>query len=174
MRIDGFVVMPNFSFSNAIMVYTGQNMGAGKMGRINEGTKQCAVMSVGTSLVIVAAILIFGRHLAALFTNTEEIIEMSMRMLRILAAGYVTFAFGNVLWGVIRGAGDTITPMWASVINVVFIRVPMAYLLVYLMKQPEALMYALLIAWTSNAALAFIAYRIGKWRTKGIVRMPGG
>ena len=40
MRVDGFAMMPNFSFGQAMSVYTGQNVGAGKYDRVNKGMKQ--------------------------------------------------------------------------------------------------------------------------------------
>jgi putative MATE family efflux protein len=170
MRIDGFVMMPNFSYGNAVTVYAGQNIGAGKMERVRQGTKECLYLAVGTAIVVVAVILLLGRPLAGLFTQTEEILDMTIYMLRILAGGYVMFAVGIVLWGVIRGAGDAMTPMWAAVVNSVIIRVPTAFLFVHLMGRPEALFYSLLAGWTFNTVLAFIAYKRGKWRTKGLVR----
>jgi len=170
MRVDGFVMMPNFTLGNAMSVYAGQNMGAGKVDRISKGTKQCALLAFGTALGLVILVLIFGRQIAGLFTQTEEVLVMSIRFLRILAAGYLTFSINMVLWGAIRGSGDAVTPMWASLINTVVIRVPVAYLFVHIMAEPVALMYSLLVAWFSNTILAFTAYRIGKWRTKGIVK----
>ncbi|MCL2856538.1 MAG: MATE family efflux transporter [Oscillospiraceae bacterium] len=170
MRVDGFVMMPNFSFGNAMSVYAGQNMGAGKVERISKGTKQCTLLAFGTAFVLMIIILLFGRQIAGLFTQTEEVLDMSIQFLRILAVGYLTFSVNMVLWGAMRGAGDAMTPMWASLINTIVIRVPVAYLLVYIMGRPVALMYSLLIAWVFNTMLALIAYRIGRWRTKGIVK----
>jgi putative MATE family efflux protein len=170
MRIDGFVMMPNFSFGNAITVFTGQNMGAGKQDRIKQGTRECLYMAVGTALAVVAVILLFGRSLAGLFTQTEEILDMVMHMLRILAGGYVLFAVGMVLWGVIRGAGDAMTPMWAAVFNSVVVRIPSAYLLAYYMGKPEALFWSLLAVWAMNTLQAIISYKRGKWRMKGLVQ----
>jgi len=169
-RVDGFVMMPNFSFGNAMNVYAGQNMGAGKVERISKGTKQCAALAFGVALVLMLIILVFARQISGLFTQTEAVLDMSVLFLRILALGYLTFSVNMVLWGAIRGAGDAMTPMWASIINTIVIRVPVAYLLVYLIGQPVALMYSLLIAWVTNTVLAIIAYRRGKWRTTGIVK----
>jgi len=169
MRIDGFVVMPIFSFGNAMMVFTGQNVGADKMDRVDQGVKQCLRMSVGTSIVLVAIILGFGRYVAGAFTQTPEAVDLTMRMLWILAIGYISFSAANILWGVIRGAGDAMSPLWASVINSVIIRLPSAYLLVYLMGRPEALMLSLVTSWTFGLLFAITIFRIGKWRTKGIV-----
>jgi len=174
MRIDGFVMMPNFSFGNAMTVYSGQNMGAGKIDRIHKGAKQGALMAVLTASVLVAVILIFGRFIAGVFTDTPEVIDMSVRFLRILGFGYIVFSLNMVLWGVIRGAGDAMTPLWAALINTVVIRLPSAYLFVWLLRNTEtpedALFYSMLLGWSTNMLLAFVSYRVGHWKKKGIVR----
>ncbi|MCL2398464.1 MAG: MATE family efflux transporter [Defluviitaleaceae bacterium] len=170
MRIDGFVMMPNFSFGNAITVYTGQNIGAGKVDRIGKGVKQCTIMAAGTAFVMVGLILIFGQYIAGAFTTTQEVVDTSIRMIWILAFGYVAFAVNMVMWGTIRGAGDAISPLWAALINTVVIRLPTAFLFVHWMGRPEALMYSLLLSWIFNTILGIIVYRFGKWRNKGIVK----
>jgi len=170
MKVDGFVMMPNFSFGNAMTVFAGQNMGAGKVERVSQGTKECVMLALGMAALMVMVILAFGGPIAGMFTQTAEVIEMSVRFLRILAFGYLAFSINVVLWGTIRGAGDAMTPMWASLINTIVIRVPLAYLLVHLMGRPEALIYSLLIGWVSHTTMSVIAYRIGWWRSKGIVK----
>ena len=170
MRVDAFVMMPIFSFGNAMTVFAGQNMGAGKTERITKGMKECAVMIVGSSAALVGLLMIFGHYIAGWFSETHEVIEMSMRMLRILAVGYIIFSFNMVTWGVIRGAGDAMTPLWMSAINTVLIRLPSAYIFVWLLGEPEALFYSLLLGWTSITALGFVAYKLGRWRRSGLVR----
>jgi len=177
MRIDGFVMMPIFSFGMAMTVYTGQNVGAGKSDRLGIGLKQCILMSLATAIAILAIILPFGRFIAMAFIDPREVgaaevIALSQVGLRILALGYVGLSVNMVLWGMIRGAGDAMSPLWGAVINTVAVRVPVAYLLVYLMARPEALWLSLLIAWLTNLLLGVLAYRFGKWRTKGIVGKP--
>lgn len=172
MRIDGLVMMPNFSFGNAMTVYAGQNMGAGKPDRVAQGTKQCIMLALGTAFVLVIIILIFGRQLAGWFTDIPEVLDMSARFLRILAVGYLAFSIQIVLWGTIRGAGDAMTPMWAAVLNTVLIRVPTAFLFVRWLNAPEALIYSLLVAWITQMFFSAIAYRIGRWRSAGLVGAP--
>jgi len=169
MRIDGFVMMPNFSFGNAMTVYTGQNVGANRMDRIALGTKQCSLMAIGISATIVSVLLIFGQHIAGLFTQTEEVAEMAMRMIRILAVGHVAFSVNMVLGGVIRGAGDARTPLLLSIVTTVIIRVPSAYLFVHLLGTPDALFYSLLSTWLAGTLLSALAFKIGRWRKMGLV-----
>ena len=169
-RIDGIVMMPMFSFGNALTVYAGQNMGAGKVDRIEQGAKQGAIMALCTAALLVALILTFGEYIAGMFTQTREVVEMSMKMLRIIAPGFLVFSIGSVIWGAIRGAGDAVSPMWASVVSTVIIRMPTAYLFVHLLGRPDALMYSMVAAWVVNTLLAIIIYRIGKWRTMNVVQ----
>jgi len=173
MKVDGFVMMPNFSFGNAMTVYAGQNMGAGKIDRVSQGTKQCLLMALGMAAIMVAGILLFGRNIAGLFLDPAapyEVLDMSVRFLRILAGGYLAFSINMVLWGTIRGAGDAMTPMYASLLNTGLVRVPMAYLLVHIMGEPVAIIYSLLISWTTISLMSVIAYRLGWWRTRGLVK----
>lgn len=173
MRVDGFAMMPNMTFGNAMSVYAGQNVGAGKLKRVEEGTKQGMLLAVGASAVITLLLVLFGHNLMRLFTQTGELIDLSARMLRILAAGYIAVAVSQVLGGVMRGAGDTVTPMWLSVISTVLLRLPLAYGLAALTRcepypngRPEALFGSLLISWVLGAAMHFIAYRSGIWKKK--------
>jgi len=170
MRIDGFVMMPIFSFGNAITVFAGQNMGAGKLDRLSKGMKQCILMSLGTATVLVTVILLLGPYIARAFTDTPEVIAMSQTALRILAVGYLGMSVNMVLWGMIRGAGDAMTPLWGAIINTALVRVPVAYLMVHFMGRPEAIFYSLMIAWLSNLCLGILAFRFGNWRNKGIIK----
>ena len=170
MRIDGFIMMPNFSFGQAISVYVGQNIGAGKIDRIGIGVRQCIIVAFSTALITVSAVLLFGHHIAGIFTETEYVIAMSTRFLRILSLGYVVFAVHMVMLGAIRGAGDALTPFWMATTNTIFVRVPTAYLFVHFIGTPDALFFSLLAGWSTNTILGCFAYRFGKWRTKGIVR----
>lgn len=175
MRVDGFAMMPNFSFGMAMTTYAGQNVGAGKYDRVVKGAKQGCLMAVLCSTVITAAILVFGKGLMGIFTETVSLVEMSRRLMGILAPGYIAMAVTQSLSGVMRGAGDTMTPMWISLMTTVCMRVPLAYLISFLTRT-EALPYgrceciqiSLLSSWLLGALLTFIFYRVGKWKKKAI------
>lgn len=175
MRVDGFAMMPNFSFGTAMTTYAGQNVGARELERVDEGAKQGTFIAMGVSAAITALILLFGKYLMGIFTDTAELVDMSMRMMRILAVGYVAMAVTQSLSGVMRGAGDTMTPMWISLITTVAIRVPVAYGIAYLTRSEqypggrcESIFISLLFSWTLGAVVTFICYRWGKWKQKAI------
>ena len=73
--------------------------------------------------------------------------------------------------GVMRGAGDTVTPMWISMISTIALRIPVAYALAYLTRSeafphghPFSLSISLLVSWTMGMIISVIAFRWGKTR----------
>ncbi|MBQ7954386.1 MAG: MATE family efflux transporter [Lachnospiraceae bacterium] len=171
MRVDGFAMMPNFSFGMAMTTYAGQNVGARKMDRVIKGAKQGTLMAVSCSAVITGVILLFGRYLMMIFTDTEALVEQSMYMMSILAVGYIAMAVTQSLSGVMRGAGDTVTPMWISLITTVVLRVPIAYLISWATTTPElpygrfeCIQISLLVSWVMGAVLTFLFYKLGRWK----------
>ena len=177
MRIDGFVVLPAMSFGGAMTTFAGQNIGAGKMERMKAGTRQGTFAAIVVSAVLTALILLFGRSLMGIFTNTPALVTLSYRIMSIICPGYLALTVTQCLTGVMRGAGDTVTPMWISMISSVILRLPLAYILVGLSKTPDVpagnpfmMQVSMLIAWTSGALLSFIFYRLGKWKNKAIVK----
>ncbi len=179
MRIDGFVMLPAFSFGSAMTTFAGQNIGAGKMDRVITGARNGTLTAMGVSAVITVLILLFGRTLMGVFTQTAELIDLSYRMMQILSVGYIVMEVTQCLSGIMRGAGDTVTPMWISIITSIALRIPLAYGLVALSKTPElpqgdcAMMYiSMLISWTIGAAITFIMYRRGKWKKSAILTAP--
>ncbi len=177
MRIDGFAMMPNFTFGMAIATFVGQNVGANKMDRVAQGTKDVLRLSLGTSVSLVVLLVLFGGNLIKMFTSTDLVIVLGMRQLKILALGYIAMAMNQVFGSVMRGAGDTMPSMWISMVTTVFVRVPVAYLLAWFTRSPanpngapEAIFFSLLISWVFGAVFTYLWYRRGVWKTKSLVR----
>ena len=173
MRVDGFAMMPNFTFGIAATTFTGQNVGAKRWDRVKQGAKDTLILAVGTATVLVAGILLFGKNLMQIFTSTPEIVELGVSMMRLLAVGYIAFAVTQTWQGVMRGAGETMIPMWISIVTTVIIRMPLAYLWAYLTRSPQwpngnpvCLYGSLLTAWIAGCLLSTLVYFKGKWRKR--------
>lgn len=175
MRVDGFAMMPNFSFGTALTTYAGQNVGARNMERVGSGAKQGTLIAAGTSAVLTSVILLFGKALMGIFTKTPELVELSRDLMGILAVGYIAMAVTQSLSGIMRGAGDTMTPMWISIATTILIRVPIAYGIAYATRsaelpngRQECIYISLLISWMFGALITFIFYKRGKWKEKAV------
>lgn len=177
MRVDGFVMLPAFSFGQAMTTFAGQNIGAGRMDRVEKGAKQGTLVAMGISAVLAVLIVFFGRFIMGIFTSTTELINLSYNMMSILIIGYIVMEVTQCLSGIMRGAGDTMTPMWISMVTSIALRIPMAYLFVNLTKTPELpkgncymMQVSMLITWTIGAFITFVMYKIGRWKHKAITR----
>lgn len=176
MRVDGYAMLPNFSFGQAMSTYAGQNLGARKLDRLDSGTRQGLIMSLVTALVLTPLVLLFGPDLMRLFTPEQALIDLSMGMMYILAVGYVAMAVTQVLSGVMRGAGDTMTPMWITLGTTIGLRLPLAYGLVALTRsagaqtvtQQRMVFVSLLISWIMGLIITTLLYRRGIWRKKQV------
>lgn len=173
MRVDGFAMLPNFSFGSAMTTYAGQNVGARSYDRVIKGAKQGTFVAVLTTATITSLILLFGKQLMGIFTNTTELVELSRNMMGIIAVGYVAMAVTQSLSGVMRGAGDTMTPMWISLFTTVVVRVPVAYGIAFLTRsaelphgRQECIFISLLCAWLIGALVTVIFYVKGRWKKK--------
>ena len=182
MRVDGFAMMPNFSFGQAMSVYTGQNVGAGKWDRVHKGINHGCYIAQAFAVTITIVLLFLNKYLFAIFTDTTALIDLAGQMMRIMAVGYIAVTVTQVLGGVMRGCGDTVTPMWISILSTVLLRVPIAYVLAYFTKSgefpnghPFSLSISLLVSWTLGMVISIIAYKrskvrrtiltaIGKWK----------
>ena len=143
------------------------------MDRVHDGVKHGLKLALSFSVTITVVLVLFGKILFGFFTDTPKLIELAIKMMRVLAVGYICVSVTQILGGIMRGCGDTVTPMWISMIQTILIRVPLAYLLAALTKSaeyphghPVALFGSLLISWTLGMVISIIAFRMGKWKKK--------
>ena len=173
MRVDGFAMLPNMTFGQALSVYTGQNVGAGRLDRVKQGVKQGSILGLAFSAAITVVLLFLGKYLFGIFTDTQALIDLAVSMMRVLAVGYICISVTQVLGGVMRGAGDTVTPMWISIISTIFLRIPTAYLMAWITTSeawpkghPVSIFTSLLVSWTLGMVITIIVYRMGRWKKK--------
>jgi Na+-driven multidrug efflux pump len=177
MRVDSFAMIPNQTFSVSASTYTGQNVGAGDMDRVNRGAKTVLLMSLIASAVLVTFVLTCGGLLLSMFTDTESVIKMGIRMMRILGAGYIASAVSQSLSGVMRGAGDTMASMWITISTMVLVRIPLTWILARTSASeawphgnPDIIFVTLLVVFVLNMIVCVIYFKTGRWRTKAVVK----
>lgn len=177
MRVDGFAMLPNFTFGMAVATFVGQNVGANRMDRVERGSKDGMILAFIVSATLSLCLILFGRYMVGWFTKTELILELGTRAFRILALGYIAVGFWQVYQGIMRGAGDTMPSMWISLAVNVCVRIPAAYLLAFLTRSeawpngsPDALYISLLVCWCVGAAVTYLWYRRGTWKSKSLIR----
>ena len=107
MRVDGFAMMPNFSFGTAMTTYAGQNVGAGKLDRISKGIKSTCIMGLVYSVAAFVLLTVFGTTIALLFVDASEtlILQNVRWFLMINSAFFFPLALVNIVRFTIQGLG---------------------------------------------------------------------
>ena len=169
-RIDSFAAMPAMSFAIALSSFVGQNMGANRPDRVKRGLKATLIMTSIISLMISLITLLFGRFLMRMFTNDEVVIDLGYHYLQIIGSTYILFSLMFVINGVLRGAGDTVVPMFISLFSLWVIRIPVAY---FLSRIPSlgviGIWWSIPIGWGAGVILYYAYYKMGRWRKKVVV-----
>ncbi|MFA5818158.1 MAG: MATE family efflux transporter, partial [Bacteroidales bacterium] len=168
-RLDALAMIPAMSFSQALSTFVGQNIGANKPERIRAGLIATLKMS-GIVTIVTTIFVVFGGHiLMSLFTNDSEVVRIGNQYLTIVSSFYIMFTLMFIFNGVTRGAGDTLIPMFFSLLSLWIIRIPMAWFLSGKIGA-TGIWWAIPAGWLVGLALSYFYYKSGRWKKKTVVK----
>jgi putative MATE family efflux protein len=172
-RLDSLAILPAMNFGMALSTFVGQNIGAGKTDRIKTGLRSTLLMSSIVSLVVSSVMIFFGAYLMQFFVRSSEteVIRIGSEYLVIVGSFYIVFSVMFSINGVMRGAGDTLVPMFITFFSLWMIRIPLAYFLSGPIGE-KGIWWAIPIAWITGSVFAYLYYRTGRWKRKAVVRHP--
>lgn len=188
-RIDGLAMLPAMNLGQALSTFVGQNMGAKKTERVKSGLYTTLGMSILISLVISTIVILFRFSLMDMFTNDPDVIAIGTRYLVIVSSCYFIFSTMLSLNGVLRGAGDTIVPMFITLFSLWLIRIPVAALLSGRISgsfsalgvninlppllsgqlQEAGIWWSVPMSWLIGTVFSIFYYRTGNWKNKTVV-----
>jgi len=87
-RVEMFALSPLMSLSAVLIPFTGQNLGAGKIDRVEGGIRFSHRFSLALGLAIFCIFLLFGKWIAQLFNPDPEVISIVILYLVIVSIGY--------------------------------------------------------------------------------------
>jgi putative MATE family efflux protein len=166
-RIDALAMLPAMNFSMALSAFVGQNIGAQRNDRVKAGMLATLKMSTIIALIVSVSVIIFGSFMMRLFTNDSEVIRIGHEYLIIVGIFYFTFNAMFTFTGVMRGAGDTLVPMFITLISLWLIRVPAAYFLSKYFGE-IGIWWSIPLAWFMGMCGTYIYYKTGNWKKKVI------
>lgn len=106
-RISMFVCCPFDAMGSTMATYTGQNLGAGKLKRVDRGIFSCSGLALVYSIAAFLVLAIWGKYLALLFVDGSDtqIIESIARFLWWNGLFYFPLALVNIVRFTIQGLG---------------------------------------------------------------------
>lgn len=162
-KIDCFAFFPIQSIANAATTYTGQNIGAGRMDRVRQGTRASVAMGMLWSVIAAAGVIPLAGPLVRLFSRNPEVIAAGTLYLHWVMPGYILFTILMVLGSIMRGAGESFFPLLTTVVSVWLGRVALCWLLDARLGR-EFLFGGYVGGWVVGAAMAGGYYLSGRWK----------
>lgn len=167
--VESVSFMPGIGIGVAASVMVGQAIGAGDKKTVLDASRGCmelGVMIMGTIGVIFA---LFPYFVVSLFTTDADIISTAGFLIRLAALEQVAIAVAIVLQGIIKGSGDTRTPMLVTASFTWGLRLPGLYVMTHVFYLPVAYIWGLFIAdWLLRAAVFVILYKKRGWLEKSL------
>ena len=171
-KLYGLLEIAAVSYGFAVTTYTGQNYGAKEYGRIRSGTSWAVLLSVVTSAVIAAMMLIFGRDITMLFISADSLElelaagETAYRYLCIMSSCLPVLYLLHAYRSALQGMGNVLIPMLSGGMELIM-RVGFAFIAGGLAWQ-EGVFLAEVFAWTGAAVLLAVSYYISAAKLKKV------
>lgn len=150
-KLYGVLEVAATSYGYAMVTYAGQNMGAGNKKRISQGTRAGLLIGMVTSMIITAAMLLFGRWILSCFISEDaaaggEALNVAVRYLRNMSIFLPILYVLHIVRSCIQGMGNTVIPMVSGISEFVM-RTGASFLLPVLFGE-NGILFAEIIAWT--------------------------
>jgi putative MATE family efflux protein len=121
-RIDAFAILPLQSMGLSITTYVGQNAGANKKKRINDGIKIALVIAVLITTIICVPLVIFAPTIASLFNKEALVIAYATTFIRVNEFFDIVACTNQIHAGALRGVGNAIVPSIVMIFSFVVFR----------------------------------------------------
>ena len=163
-RILAFTWIPGVGLSVAAATLVGQALGAGdpeqarRAGRVAQRLAAIIAISLGAFFVG------FRVPIARLFTHDPAVVEALDPFILLLGIGLPFLVSHFTLAGALRGAGDTLTPLWAAAVGNWVFRVPLGYLLAQRLHLGLFWIWSIMIVdHVTRAIWLSFAFKHGRW-----------
>lgn len=160
-KLYGVLEVAATSYGYAMITYTGQNLGAGKIDRIRSGMKAALMVALITSVAIAAVMILFGKGIIGLFLSgtAEEVaaaMEVAYHYLVVMSLCLPILYILHVVRSAIQGMGDTVKPMVSGISE--FVMRTVGALTLPLVMGNAGVFYAEVSAWLGADVILIPSY----------------
>ncbi|RDU73692.1 MATE family efflux transporter [Helicobacter aurati] len=166
-KIEGFALIPGFSFTLAIMSLMGQCIGVKDYKLGFEYTKLCAIVASIVLGICGLLLALFAEQFSLLFMSEDSVaIEISSMYLIIIGLSQIPLILSFIYDGALRGAGWTQIPLFINIISISLFR-----LLPMLIASTQgwhlySLFIIIFIETYIRAIIFYVVFQSGIWRKK--------
>lgn len=163
-RIDSLATMPAAAVNTSVSSLTGQNLGAGKIERINGIFKCGVIINIAVTLIVSSLAVCIPKTLLSMFINDPTALHIGANYLRIVGVGYLLFSVFCVSNGIMNGAGHTLTTMIISLAALWVVRVPLSAFLIHTKLGLSGIWISITLSFATNMVISLVLYFSGRWK----------
>lgn len=156
-KIDAIFWMIVGSFGVAITTFVGQNIGAGRWDRVMQSIRDCALMMFLTLGIVIALLYTGAEFMQSLFITDSDVILIGVRMMHFLMPFYFLYIPIEILFGALRGMGDSLLPTLITFFGVCVLRSAWGIFIVPLHHTVNMVLLGFPVTWIVSD-LAFAVY----------------
>ena len=167
-NIEGFVYVAMNAFSQAVVAFVSQNLGAGKLERINRVVITAQICVLGVGLVLGNGVYLLGEPLLHLYSDSEVVIVAGLKRLSIISATYALCGMMDSMVGALRGLGYSVMPMIVSLLGACVFRMVWIFIFFQIDRfhTIDTVYYAYPISWTLTLSVHIICFLIVRHKMK--------
>jgi putative MATE family efflux protein len=166
-RVILFALLPSWGMSNAAATMVGQALGARKPDRAERAVWKAGFYNMIFLGAVGLVFVLLAPQIIGLFTHDPNVTPYGVDCLRIVAYGFLFYAYGMVLTQSFNGAGATWTPTIINLFVFWLWELPLAYVLAKVLGLgPRGVFLAITIAFSTLAVVSALVFRTGKWKGK--------
>ena len=158
-KIDQLMMLPMQSFALSATTFVGQNLGTGNVKRAKKGANTTLLLAIGVTGFVAIPIVIFAPQLGYFFNHKMEAVNYGVSFLRLMTPLHIVGCVSQVYTGVLRGAGNSRTPMIITLSSMVVFRQIYLYVMANFISNtvlPIAFGYP--AGWIVASAATFLYY----------------
>lgn len=168
-RIVIFLLLPAWGLSNAAATLVGQNLGAKKPDRAEKAVWATGIVNMFFMGSLGLLLFLFPSYWIGLFIDDPAVVENGVLALRIISSGFLFYALGMVMMQGFNGSGDTTTPTLINLFSFWLFEIPLAWFMAIVLNMGlEGASFAIVIAESFLALIAFLLFRRGKWKLREV------
>src|SRR6185437_3967367 len=168
-RVILFALLPSWGMANAAATMVGQALGAGNPDRGERAVWKAGFYNMIFLGIVGLIFIFFAPQIIWLYTDDPNVSQYGIDCLRIVAYGFLFYAYGMVLGQSFNGAGDAWTPTIINLFVFWLWEIPLAYVLsVKIGMGPRGVFVAMTIAFSTLAVVSAAVFRLGRWKKKAV------
>ena len=158
-KADSFVLLPVNTLSMAVTTYVGQNIGANKLRRAQEGVKVSMYMSFAITLTLTLLVNVFAEQILSLFTQEAEVLKYGAEFVHVISPFYCVMIIYQIHSGALRGAGIVRTPVLIMLGSFVAFRQVYLFIISHVHNTPALAAFGYPMGWILCTILMLICFR---------------